>query len=604
MSREDPPGLLRSGTDGADAASRRRTLVSWGKPWISPGPLPLRALLPRSTLHWASALLLWAGFLAYLVVWIRGNGEMLWDPLVQADDVRTYLFPFHRYGDGILADDPLASDMALYTPPLLRALYLVLVPWTGLQAAAKIVQGLGFVLLPVAGWTLLRARRAGLAGAVLLVFLFLHTPFCVNRIAGGLPRSFAFPAIALWLAGALGGRGGVRVAGVLLAAATYPVAMLILLAAEGTLVLRSGLRPTPALRGRLVRAALLAVACTAVVGGFLLGEGRGDRVHTAAEARREPAFGAQGRLSLFPLDDGGATLLNAMTSPFVATRFLGKDGPVVSALATAAPLAAFAFLLLLFWTRSSPVPVAAGALSIGTIAVYLLAIAFAFRLYAPDRYASYGGTAVGLALPLYGIGLLAPKMRSPRRATARNLAALAFLGVVCLLGGDGVVPRNGVDLDGRTQASLYDFARGLPDQSKIAAHPLDGDELPFWAGSATVASYETLQPWYVDSWGRQKRRTMSLLRALYATDPDTVLRFATAEGVTHLLLRPDRYRQDFLSRARLFQPFDSFTARLLANVSRRDLVLARIPADAIVFRGSGFVVVDVARLRASWRGTS
>jgi hypothetical protein len=545
---------------------------------------------------------LWLAFAAYLLVWVRGNADLLFDPLVQADDARTYLFPVHRHGEGILTGDPLAADMALYTPPLLRALYAVLVPWTGLHAAAKVVQGLCFAVVLAAGWTLLRARRAGLAGAVLLVFLFLHTPFVVNRTAGGLPRSFAFPAIALWTAGALGGRARVRVAGVLLAAATYPVAMLILLAAEGLFVLRSGFRPTRAMRRRLGRVALLAVACAAVLGGFVLGEGRGDRVHSAEEARREPAFGPRGRLSVFPLDDGGAGLVAALNAPFVASRLLGKGaGPVGRALATATPLVLFAVLLLFVWTGLSPPPSGAAALLIGTIAVYVLAIALAFRLYAPDRYASYGGTAVALALPLWTLGLLAPRLRGERRAVVRNAAALAFVAAVWVVCGDGVVPRNGVDLDGRTDASLYEFARGLPVESRIAAHPRDGDDLPLWAGRATVAGYETLQPWYVDSWRRQKERTKRLFAALYATDRETVLRFAEEEGVTHLLLRPDRYRQDFRSHARLFEPFDAYTARLLAGVARRDLVLAGVPAEAVVFRDRRFLVVDAARLRSLWR---
>ncbi|MBM4270464.1 MAG: hypothetical protein FJ144_28310, partial [Deltaproteobacteria bacterium] len=75
-------------------------MLSWRDlVWRSPKAPALGTLLPRSRLHWASVCVLWLLFLAYVVVWVRGNAEVLLDPMVQADDARTILFPFHRYGE-------------------------------------------------------------------------------------------------------------------------------------------------------------------------------------------------------------------------------------------------------------------------------------------------------------------------------------------------------------------------------------------------------------------------------------------------------------------------------------------------------------------------
>src|SRR5436190_925283 len=81
---------------------------------------------------------------------------------------------------------------------------------------------------------------AWFGAGVLLVFLMIHTPFVINRIAGGFSRNFGFPCFALWIAGALGGSDWVRYAAVVLGAAGYPPIGGILLGAEGVFLLRDG----------------------------------------------------------------------------------------------------------------------------------------------------------------------------------------------------------------------------------------------------------------------------------------------------------------------------------------------------------------------------
>lgn len=61
--------------------------------------------------HLASTLAVLAVLSAYLTTWLQGNWGTLTDPLLQNDDARTSLFPFHRYGpEGALADDPIATE--------------------------------------------------------------------------------------------------------------------------------------------------------------------------------------------------------------------------------------------------------------------------------------------------------------------------------------------------------------------------------------------------------------------------------------------------------------------------------------------------------------
>lgn len=197
-----------------------------------------RDWLPRGRLHVLSVAVLTIVFAAYLAVWVHNNWLRLTDPARQDNDVRTLVFPFHRFGpEQALREDPIANDMYLLNPPGIRALYALFVPLTDLHVATKLVQAVAFGLVLIAGVRLLLAKNAGLGAGLLLIFLILHTPAAVKRFDGGLPRAFAFPVFALWIAGAVSKCERTRFAAIWLAAATYPSAMLMLLCAEGIMTL-------------------------------------------------------------------------------------------------------------------------------------------------------------------------------------------------------------------------------------------------------------------------------------------------------------------------------------------------------------------------------
>ena len=227
-------------------------------------PAPLGRILPRDR-HRLSFVLLWLFFLAYLCYWARMHWGWLFDPLLQNDDARIWLFPFHRYTPGSpLADDPVAMEKLALLPSGIRLLYRFLVPWAGLYAAAKIVQGICLGIIGLSGWALGRSKRGGLAAGILLVFLMLNTRFIPNTMAGGLARGFAFPLSALWVAGVFTRRERLRWAAILLLALTYPMSMVLLLGCEALTALWENLRKTgKAVRLRLLRAILL--ACVSVL---------------------------------------------------------------------------------------------------------------------------------------------------------------------------------------------------------------------------------------------------------------------------------------------------------------------------------------------------
>ena len=171
--------------------------------------------------------------------------------------------------------------------------------------------------------------------------------------------------------------------------------------------------------------------------------------------------------------------------------------------------------------------------------------------------------------------------------------------------GNGVrVPAMGATIDYRNEAPLWDFIRGLPPDTRVASHIMDGDEIPLFTARATNGTAETLQPWLTLSWQRQKARAEDTLRAMYATDRDDVLEFAHKYRITHLLVNKNRYKDDFRARAKSFEPFTSFTNRLLSGASADNFVLASPPPDAIVFRFHQWQLIDVAKLEGDWEHAS
>ncbi len=552
------------------------------------------------TLHRTSVILLISVFLVYLSFWANANFGKLFDPELQNDDARMHLFFYHQFDSGALQDDPVAGELWLFSPPLFRLLYRVLVPATGVLVAAKIVQGLCYLILAIAVLLLIRSRRAGLAAGLVAAFLFLHTNPVGSRIAGGLPRSFAYPALMLWFSGAVTSNWTARAMAAFIVAATYPIAMLLVLGSEIAHQFVSLLRvPAKPLKQTATRLGLLTAGCALIVAPYIVSKSSAGSLPTYAQAEQDPVFHRGGRVRLVPLRNPIRELGQPAINPY---RHLRRSPRPVFSVArgwqTGIVILALFFLLIL--TRLSPIPTAAAALGFASVALYFLSRLFAFQLFIPGRYAVFGIASATMALGITSIGLIGHRRGNSYRATLRNFAALLFILAMCVVTGTGLVQNHGMKASGYKHADLYRFARSLPLTARFASHPKDGDDLPLFAARATVIGHETLNPLLDKSYKRLKVRAVDTLLALYATHRQDVLDFCRKYEVTHLLLRPDRYTREFRSRAKWVEPFSTILLEHLGTTSLRELVLRDPPSASIVFRNSRFTVVDVELLARAW----
>jgi len=148
---------------------------------------------------------------------------------------------------------------------------------------------------------------------------------------------------------------------------------------------------------------------------------------------------------------------------------------------------------------------------------------------------------------------------------------------------------------------MWRFLRTLPaDTTRIASFMMDGDDIPLFAARANNGGFETLQPWLTKSWARQKARAEHTLRAFYTTDQKELFDYCKQYQVTHLLVNRGRYRGDFVKRSSTFQPLTDYARNLLENRRLEDLILSRVPKEAVIFELGDDQIVDVRLLAKAW----
>jgi hypothetical protein len=565
----------------------------------------LKDFMPRGPLQWISALILLGIFCAYASYWIHNNRVVFTDTMLHDDDVRIHVMPMHRYdGKGTLKDDPVALDMLAFATPGFRLLHMVSVPIAGLRAAPKVTIVVCYLLLVVAMVIALRSKKAGLASAALLGFLFLHTDQITRSMTSGVQRGFAFPVMAIWIAGVLANSRLARFSAIVLGALTYPTAMVVIVAAEGLLLMKNGIRLKCRKFSLKVRAYVIVVAaCLAVIQMDAFLKPDVGRLPTLEEAAANPAFGQDGRLTELPFRSPQKDAQNVMDGFFARGKghefWAGYSG--YAALESTGPMLCFSLLIILCLARLSPKPMPAVALGCGCMILYLLARVFAFKLYIPNRYLLYGIMGSGLMLIVYAIGLIGDRIENPHtRSTVRNLAVTAFIGVLIFLTGDHLKACAAINVDGHVHEPVWSFITELPGNTKIAAHPRDADGISFWTGKPATPGIEHTMPWHDKAWKRNKAKMEDSLRLVYAITREDVLAICEREDITHILTNARMYSHNFRERAETFEPLTSFALELLDGVELSDLVLADPPAEAIAIEHYEYRLIDVEKLRHAW----
>lgn len=545
-------------------------------------------------------------------------GSALWsharlarDPGAFQNDARGQITPFFRYEDSTLFQNDYAAGYHLACFPLgYRGLYTAAGLLGGASALSK---ALPYLLLAVTVGALALAayRVGGLFAAWGAAALCLGSSEYLGRLAGGLPRAFAPPLLALVLVALAYGSVRLLVLCTWLGAGFYPVVAVMAGISLALLLLDPiaqdrGIAKSWALRKRIgVLAGVALVTLSIVLPVWMLSAKYGPLI-TPALAEEFPEAGPGGRLSAHNRHPYRTPVWQSVT---VLSEALPGAGEPLTALGSwlradssgrrlrLGLYALFAFASAGWIRLALQRPEARRVLFLPAAALLgrSLAILALPALYLPSRYIRYAMPAVSIVVLMAGtIGLVPERLRA-RRPWLPGLVVAVFCAATLLFLGSRGSPDAGLGVRVDTADPLYKFVGALPADSLIAGWPSGVvDNVPYVARRKAFATLETHQPYHVRYTLEMRRRVDVLIDAYFATTPEPLVRLRREFGVTHLLID-----LDMLGRrsATYFKPFDQRIDEAVARLGNQEPEVVRQLGNATVFQRGQMAVLDLTRIR-------
>jgi hypothetical protein len=564
-------------------------------------------------LGWLGILLIVAVMQGPALVAYLGNAL---DPQLINDDARQQIFPFFRYVDSQLFTSDYLGDYYLACLP---AGYRLLLTGTALLGFDPTTTSRWLPLLAVvvtAAALAAAARRLGgkLAGLGTLA-LVLGCSLFFERVSGGLPRTFAFPLLALGLERLSAGRARALAVLTALGAAFYPVVAVILgFALAGMLLLPEGDRGEAdgwSRRRRWLWLAGTAVACVLLLLPSTLAARRFGPVVTARDVPEVPEAGPGGRYGAEDRAPFRSYLETA--APIFRRSLVGAAAPWVPAArallgpaksqASGVPFRMEVFLACLLlcvaigWTRLALRDGGARRVLLLGLAAFLghtIARQAAPFFYLPHRYVLYVVPMLAVLLVPTGIAGLLPQGDSVLQRRLRfSLQASLTVALLVFLAGR-VHPLAGMGIDLRTRAELYEAVADLPPSALIAGWPIGPvNDIPYASRRPVLLSYELHQAFHRGYVEELRARMQALTAAYLGTDSGALEELRRRWGVTHLLVdrrhlgrRPPRY----------FAPFEELIRRTVAERHGNPPELERQLSAATVYSQGDFFLLDLSRL--------
>lgn len=559
------------------------------------------------------------------------------DPWHFNDDARQQIWPFLRHADPTLftnehvsqvsstlaqnrslelqtsrgwfgSQGDYVADYFLATFPRgFRTLYELGAAFMDPRTLSKV---LPFVELLVVLYSLIASawRLAGPAAAWGTGALCLSADIYLARMSGGLPRSFAFPLVAMAVLALVRGKPWRLCALVVLGAACYlPVAATLGFIAATYLFLIppswQGDAESWSWRrrlGTLVATALAAavVAMPPLVAGRAYGPliDRGD-------LGEYPEAWQGGRYA-----DADLPLTGLLTGTvvFYAEAPVLPHGPPWD-WARRKPLRRAErrnFLLTLYWAvivlgAASLLADRAAArrllsVIVGAFAFYAVSFAAWPWLYLPARSLTYTlPLLTPVALPA-AIASLAGRWRITRAPYACAAMVVGLVAFLVLVFGARAPGHAGITIDVPAEMRpLYEQIARLPPSSLIAGWPDDAiDDVPYLTGRRILVGFEIHQVFHKGYADEMRRRVQALIDAYFARDQAPLRRLKADFGVTHLLVNREHYGRRL---PRYFKPFDEMIAKAARDMHGQPETLRQAPSSGVIEVGP-FVLLDLDRI--------
>jgi hypothetical protein len=523
-------------------------------------------------------------------------------PLVRTDvynnDMNEHVAWYHAAKNPALFHDDLMKDYFTSLCPLgYKAVFSTfctrLDPRT-LGAALSLLLGIAGVFLAYqVGEAATSGSAIGGITAVLLLLLghaFGLGPF-IKVFQGGLQRAFALPLFLLGVWAVLRDRMWALGVALVLAALFFPPVCIVMMVfsagVTGWAGLKSGRFASLFRKKTLILAGVYLVCASLLLLTKAVAASHGHwTVYSFKDAVKMPEFHEGGIWEVtcaYPI-------LFPKWSDYI-TCGLGIPHPGLLA----------ATMIFFFWRVRKHRDLIM-LLVLSAVGTWGLAYLVLFNLYEPTRYISYSLQALWFLL-LPGIVLevtrsLDPGIKPPlerlnpmflRHKTGWAIGFIVLVtGVTVWVTWSRILHGEG-GMKGTASTEVYQFLQTLPETTKIAADPVDADDIPMRSQRSVLASSKAMWPYHKEFYEQMKARIVATWTALYATNCEDILPLKRRYGADVLLVNEVWYHHDSL-RAK---PFDTILASLHQQLHGATPLVLRLPREAVLFQSGSFSVVDL-----------
>jgi hypothetical protein len=244
-------------------------------------------------------------------------------------------------------------------------------------------------------------------------------------------------------------------------------------------------------------------------------------------------------------------------------------------------------------------------LIVSAFGLWAIAYLVLFTLFEPSRYLAYPIltlwliVAAGAALEALRLleGMIQPKPATSLRLAVRFKAELAVAFVLVLILVTGFITaariRKGEGgMKGTAPVEIYRFLATTPVNAKIAADPLDADDIPMRSQRTVLAFRKAMWPYHHEFYEQMKARIVATWTALYATNYADILPLRQHFGADFLLVNEAFYHQSYPEP----KPYDAVLASFRNRLQGVTPLVLRLPSSVVVYRSGSYRVIDLNAL--------
>jgi hypothetical protein len=545
-------------------------------------------------------------------------------PYLFNDDSRMWIPPFYKYqADGPQGEDYI-SDYFLraLNPTGYQTLYILVAKLWNPDSFSKLLPYLEWLIL-AACLGLIAWKLGGPAMCFCTLALILSTPVFLERMIGGLPRSFGYPLLSMALAAFFFGRVYFLATITLLGAAFYPVVSVI----SGIWLALLLMPAVTKIQGEVVAWSLkkrfIVIICTAGLSAVLAlpllfaSVEYGGRI-SPSENQSFPEAGVGGRYGKGDRPPFNGFLAESQLQ--IVKTLLGSGAPFIERMSLRLTKKDHGFSLAL------NIAIAVAVLTICGTAKMALTYPPAFRLLLALSGVAFGHLLAHLAyphlflppryivltIPLFIVTLfpcaLYSLINSAQFLKNRNWfvssIVISVVAVVLLLFGGQGNGSKGYKVETSGQKNLYSFIKKLPADTIIAGWP-GGliDNVFYLTKRKTFLSLETHQAFHKKYTQGMRERMSAIIDAYFALDSKSLKVLRDKYGVQYFLIDRNlsiegnnftRFNAPFFN---YFQPFRQMVIYRLNQVRGKEFILTLKLNEVAVFREDPWILIDLSKIK-------